>query len=326
MTTTIERPASEVTATADMPVADIAIHPQYRRRDLGKLRDLQQSIRREGLLRPVPVTTDGMLIAGERRLRAARNLRWETIPVTIARDNRHAIELLTAEHADTGPGHKPCSATELVLIGLRAEEFEQEEAERRRFEGRRGAPAEERFNSRDIAADLAGLSRKHYIQVRPMVLASLGYYITSGGHERMPVSREWARRSQEALEIVDRICAGERIPYSSPSGRQTWLTINTVYAQWSQERSARTDAGSPNFSVRDRVVVTSSTTSRKQREALAAGLATLTGLCHGLASITEIDASITSEEAAGFDRDLSNASQVLRGLHRKIKEYAHGIR
>jgi hypothetical protein len=322
MTTTTERPEAEVTATATMPIADIAVHPHYRRLHLGRLRELQQSLQACGLLRPVPVKADGCLLAGERRLRAARNLRWESIPVIIARDDAHAVELIAAEHADEGPCRKPRSATELTLLGLQVEELEYSSAEARRFAGQRRQRAEGgRRESRDVASDIVGVSRNHYIRIRAITLAWLGWESQLGGHERIRVDAEWSAHSRDVLALVDRVCAGEMIERTSPRGRRMPWSVNAIHEEWVAERERRT-GGDTSYSTNGSAGVA---TQRAQREALAKSLATLSGLCHGLASITEIDPATTREEAAAYHRDLSTASRTLRDLHRMIKEYANGI-
>lgn len=50
------------------------------RTDWGDLSSLMESIRVHGLLNPVTVAADGMLVAGERRLEACRRLGWARIP------------------------------------------------------------------------------------------------------------------------------------------------------------------------------------------------------------------------------------------------------
>jgi ParB/RepB/Spo0J family partition protein len=47
------------------------------------LSSLASSVDEIGLLHPIVVRSDGTLIAGERRLRAAQQLGWKTIPVTV---------------------------------------------------------------------------------------------------------------------------------------------------------------------------------------------------------------------------------------------------
>lgn len=50
------------------------------RLDAGELATLQESIERVGLLNPITIDVDNVLIAGSRRLQACRNLGRDTIP------------------------------------------------------------------------------------------------------------------------------------------------------------------------------------------------------------------------------------------------------
>jgi hypothetical protein len=66
----------------DWPIADIRVG-ERRRRDHGDIEALAANIASVGLLQAIVITADGLLICGERRLRAAKLLGWTTIPVTI---------------------------------------------------------------------------------------------------------------------------------------------------------------------------------------------------------------------------------------------------
>lgn len=52
------------------------------RKDYGDIAELAESIKQNGLLQPIVITLNGLLIAGGRRLRAMRTLGWQDIPVT----------------------------------------------------------------------------------------------------------------------------------------------------------------------------------------------------------------------------------------------------
>lgn len=73
-------------------LGDITINPLQPRRsfDPRELEDLQESIAQNGILQPLVVRRlDGgkyELIAGERRLRAARALKWDRVPCVVRRD------------------------------------------------------------------------------------------------------------------------------------------------------------------------------------------------------------------------------------------------
>lgn len=75
-----------------IPVADITINPLQPRRsfDENELKDLQESIAKNGILQPLVVrrldNDKFELIAGERRLRSAKALKWEKVPCVIRKD------------------------------------------------------------------------------------------------------------------------------------------------------------------------------------------------------------------------------------------------
>jgi ParB family transcriptional regulator, chromosome partitioning protein len=64
-----------------LPLDAVKIGTRHRR-DMGDIDGLARSIRAVGLLHPVVVRPDGLLIAGERRLVACRQLGWSDVPVT----------------------------------------------------------------------------------------------------------------------------------------------------------------------------------------------------------------------------------------------------
>ncbi|MGL4981986.1 MAG: ParB N-terminal domain-containing protein [Treponemataceae bacterium] len=53
------------------------------RKDLGDLESLKESLRRYGLISPILITADNELVAGHRRLEAAKLLGWVNINATI---------------------------------------------------------------------------------------------------------------------------------------------------------------------------------------------------------------------------------------------------
>jgi ParB family chromosome partitioning protein len=71
-------------STAMRAIADIRIGERIRK-DMGDIASLAESIEDLGLINPITVTPDGLLLSGERRLRAAKQLGWKRIPVVIVR-------------------------------------------------------------------------------------------------------------------------------------------------------------------------------------------------------------------------------------------------
>jgi ParB family transcriptional regulator, chromosome partitioning protein len=91
-------------------VADVQVEDRHRS-DLGDLESLAESLRELGQLQPIVVTGDLRLIAGGRRLAAARSLGWAEIEAKVASDLRDAASLLRAER-DENTCRKPFTPTE----------------------------------------------------------------------------------------------------------------------------------------------------------------------------------------------------------------------
>lgn len=75
----------------------IILRDERQRRELRNIEELAESIHRLGLIHPIVITEDNVLVAGERRLTAVRSLGWTHIPTQLATDldrlTLHAIEL-----------------------------------------------------------------------------------------------------------------------------------------------------------------------------------------------------------------------------------------
>ena len=70
-----------------VPVSSIVVNrPERQRRELGGIDELAESIYRIGLINPIVISPDGILVAGERRLTACRQLGWTAIPVQLTTD------------------------------------------------------------------------------------------------------------------------------------------------------------------------------------------------------------------------------------------------
>ena len=69
------------------------------RRDTGDIAGLMDSMRRHGLLHPLVVTPDYRLVAGQRRLEAAKRLGWHSIACRVV-TSEGAEQLLEIEIAE----------------------------------------------------------------------------------------------------------------------------------------------------------------------------------------------------------------------------------
>ena len=81
-------------------IEDIKVKKRVRR-DLGDLTALKDSMHRYGLMNPITLNSNYELVAGERRLEAAKSLGWERINANILDsnvDNIRQLEMELEEH------------------------------------------------------------------------------------------------------------------------------------------------------------------------------------------------------------------------------------
>jgi ParB family chromosome partitioning protein len=65
-----------------VPIEDIKVKRRIRK-DLGDIASLADSLKQYGQINPIAITPSNVLIAGNRRLEAAKSLGWRTINVVI---------------------------------------------------------------------------------------------------------------------------------------------------------------------------------------------------------------------------------------------------
>jgi N6-adenosine-specific RNA methylase IME4/ParB-like chromosome segregation protein Spo0J len=111
------------------PIASIRTGQRHRR-DMGDVDTLAASIKAIGLLHPVVVTPDGVLIAGERRLQACRQLGWTDVPVHVV-----DIDAIVRGELAENAYRKDFTPSELVAIAATVEQRERELARQRMSEG-----------------------------------------------------------------------------------------------------------------------------------------------------------------------------------------------
>ncbi|MDR2742478.1 MAG: ParB/RepB/Spo0J family partition protein [Treponema sp.] len=66
-----------------IPVQDIIVKKRIRH-DMGDISGLAESMKRYGQINPIMITKKNILIAGNRRLKAAKYLGWKTINAVVA--------------------------------------------------------------------------------------------------------------------------------------------------------------------------------------------------------------------------------------------------
>ena len=103
-------------------IEDIVVDKQRIRKNIGDLTPLMQSMKKHGLLQPIIITdSDYTLLAGYRRLTAAKNLGWTEIDVRTVRANSK-LERLEIE-IDENEARKNFDFEELSRAKVRREKL-----------------------------------------------------------------------------------------------------------------------------------------------------------------------------------------------------------
>ncbi len=162
----------------NVEIAKVKIGPRFRR-DLGSVESLAASIREVGLLHPVVLTKDGQLIAGKRRIEAAKLLEWTEIPATMI----DLKEIVKGEFAEN-VARKDFTPSEAVAIAeeLEPEIREQAKERQKNHSGTApGRPAEEntsgklpevKGDARDHVAQFVGISGRTLDKAKAVVQAA----------------------------------------------------------------------------------------------------------------------------------------------------------
>ena len=112
-------------------ISDIVVGTRHRK-DMGDVDGLAASIDELGLLHPIVVRPNGVLVAGERRLRAVKLLGWAEIPVNII-----DLEAVTRGEFAENAVRKDFTLSEGVAIKRALEPLEKITAKERQREGGR---------------------------------------------------------------------------------------------------------------------------------------------------------------------------------------------
>ena len=108
---------------------------QRHRRDMGDLDALVASIARDGLLQPITITPDGVLVCGARRLAAVKKLGWRTVNVWVRSAISDRLAHLLAEQ-DDNQLHKSLSPLEAEGLYREIKQLLAEDASRRQVASR----------------------------------------------------------------------------------------------------------------------------------------------------------------------------------------------
>ncbi len=214
-----------------LPIDNIRVERRFRK-TLGDVSSLAKSIERVGLLHPVAVLPDGRLVAGARRLAAARLLGWTEVPVTVVENINEALDLLIAER-DENCARKDLSPSEGVAIAealeplLRAEAKQRQREHGRTAPGRRSGNTPEKFSevslgeSRHKLAAAVGMSPPTLRKAREIVRAAERDPSLTGVVEQM----DRTGKVDAAYRTLQERIRAARPPAALPEG-----TFDLVYA------------------------------------------------------------------------------------------------
>ena len=179
------------------------------RTEFGDIDELAESITRDGLLQPVTVTPEGVLVCGARRLEALKRLGEKTIKVWVRSGISDRLAELLAEQAENVL-HKPLTPTEAAALYTELKDHIADDATRRQAATRFSRPdardGKRRRCHRGTTAIQAGKSRT---QAAQMVtgkasyttlerIAELQRFVADPGAD--PALKE---RASEELRLID---------------------------------------------------------------------------------------------------------------------------
>lgn len=156
-----------------VPIDHIQVAGRYRE-NLGDLAPLASSIQTVGLLQPVVVDSENRLIAGQRRIEAARTLGWTEIEAVVAADLNDALRLLAAQR-DENTCRKDFAPSEAVALGGKFAVMEAKAAKKRKVRKpiRAGKlPQQKKGRVTEKVAVAVGMKRKTYEKAKAVVEAA----------------------------------------------------------------------------------------------------------------------------------------------------------
>lgn len=289
------------------PIDSIIIEDRSRKdfRDIDKL---AESIKDVGLILPVAVTSGNKLIDGERRIRAFKALGRTSIPARVAADCHEARDFLKAE-LDANVCRQEMTITEKVALAKRIESLEKPKAADRQQEGRvKGAKSlgpvgpkdrDEDQRSDAIAASAVGVSRNTYRRAR---------YVVEATADHDNAVREAAR---QAVEQMDQGCISVKAAVARVNEAAGKPTASVALVKRAPAKPKPLSIPQPPKFGGNR---------RKHHQMLVALQSSLDGAVLAFQGVTELDSSVTAEEASRRMADLSTSIQQINRIKNLLKE------
>jgi N6-adenosine-specific RNA methylase IME4 len=237
------------------PIGAIKVRGRYRK-DLGDLESLRANMAEVGLINALSVWPDGTLIAGERRLSAARELGWTEVRVHVV----EGLDELLALKAEAGENtcRKDFLPTEAVAVAAAIEEGERREARRRQgLSGGKGRIARGKLppaiagKTRDKVGAFVGMSGRTLEKARAVVEAAAA---EPGRFGRLAADMDRTGRVDGVHRRLVSLRAAEAIaaePPPLPSGRYRVIVVDPPwhYDKRAEDPSHRAVCPYPSMSL-----------------------------------------------------------------------------
>jgi ParB family chromosome partitioning protein len=165
------------------------------RKDPGDLKPLMESIERIGLLQPITITPEAVLVCGWRRLEAVHRLGWHSMKVWVRSGISDKLEALLAQQ-DENQLHKPLNELEKAALYRELKAIRADEAELRKQTSQ--------FRAGDSGADSGaapGAGPGEPGDSRRQAAMAITGHASYSTHERVCALMDWASRKATPPEI-----------------------------------------------------------------------------------------------------------------------------
>lgn len=280
------------------------------RKDLGDIAELAISISQIGLINPITITSEGLLIAGHRRLEACKHLGWRLIQCVIADDIESAIARLTAEQ-DENTKRKEMTPAERASLGLAIEALEKPKARARQA----------------ASAILTNAKLGRGSQSK-----DLDDTVTVTGRESsLPAQKRYVK---ETDSIVGRVVGWSGTTYSRAkavvnAARDESLTeqqkavVKAALADMEETGNVSGNFNKVKEAIRPTPTITKKSTSmlaKEQRYAFDKNLPQMSGMMLLFERIDSLDPEITDDEIEKWISSLSKTRRSIEQIIKRLKD------
>lgn len=278
------------------------------RKDPGDLAQLIDSIERLGLLQPITITPEGVLVCGWRRLEAVRRLGWRTVKVWVRSGISDQLQHLLAQQ-DENQLHKPLTELEKASLYRELKSIRAEEAEQRKQATQFGAPT-----AGGTFGPAPGAGPGETGDARRQAAMAVTGQATYNTHERVCALMDWASRKATPPEI--RAMANDalrRIEQGEPV-KPLYAEVKSAYeesrlppptgtdlTQQAQEARARAEREAAEKGRKNLTRRTPTTTHYRSVRSFVLTWTELDGWTE-MYDVHELAASLNDEDSERFDR------------------------